>query len=118
MSYLRGLVIFGRFSAILHYREILYLPFCLFANKYTYEKGSTLKGKNLLPMGVNSFPFGVDLISRGRQNNFHWAHFGHPRGAKFPHGDNKYSDKTDLNLRFATTLEGPFFHVAANLFSF
>ena len=29
------------------------------------EKGSSLKGKNLLPMGANYFPFRVDLLSEG-----------------------------------------------------
>ena len=29
------------------------------------EKGSTLKGKNLLPLGVNSFLFRVDPLSEG-----------------------------------------------------
>ena len=31
------------------------------------EKGSTLKGKNLLPFGSKFFPFRVDPFSEGRQ---------------------------------------------------
>ena len=44
-----------------------------FAFLYTsslLKKGSTPKGKNLLPRGANSFPFRVDPFSEGRQNHF------------------------------------------------
>ena len=34
------------------------------------KKGSTLKGKNLLPMGANSYHFRVDPILDGKQKLF------------------------------------------------
>ena len=34
------------------------------------EKGSSLKGKNLLQLGANSFLLRVDPFSKGRQNKF------------------------------------------------
>ena len=39
---------------------------CFSVHQSPSEKGSTLKGKDLLPF----FPFIVDPFSEGRQNNF------------------------------------------------
>ena len=43
---------------------------CDFLFAFLDTKGSTLKGKNLLRLGANSFLFRVDPFSEGRQNNF------------------------------------------------
>ena len=40
-----------------------------FVHQSLSEKGSTLKGKNLLLMGADSFCFGVDPFSEGSINN-------------------------------------------------
>ena len=46
----------GRFTTIfLQGRQILWLPVCFPAYEILSEKESTLKGKNLLPLGANSF---------------------------------------------------------------
>ena len=45
----------GRFSVIFDKGDNLRLPACFLAHHIPSEKGSTLKGKNLLPMGANSF---------------------------------------------------------------
>ena len=37
----------------------------------SFEKGSSLKGKNLLPMGANSFLFEKTPIQKGHKNNFY-----------------------------------------------
>ena len=50
-------------------RQILRLPVCFPAHQIPSEQGSTLKGKNLLPMGAILFLFRVDLFSKGGQNN-------------------------------------------------
>ena len=41
-----------------------------FVDTKTLEKGSTLKGKNLLPFGSKFFHFRVDPFLEGIQNNF------------------------------------------------
>ena len=57
------------------------LPFCkrdnfrdllctVFAQISIFGKGSTLKGKNLLATASKFFPFKVDPVSKGRQNNY------------------------------------------------
>ena len=48
-------------------REPICLTTCLLSYTSPSEKGSTLKGKNLLPRS-KFFPFRVDLFSEGRQN--------------------------------------------------
>ena len=57
---LRGLNIFGRFSAMFYKGEIFLLPVCFPVHQSSSEKMSTSKGKNLLPvlspLKVNSFP--------------------------------------------------------------
>ena len=45
----------GRFSAIVTREMILYPSICFFAHKFPSKKRSTLKEKNLLPWGANSF---------------------------------------------------------------
>ena len=42
-------------SAILKGRQLSWLPVCFPAQQVPSENGSTLKGKNLLPLGANSF---------------------------------------------------------------
>ena len=69
-----------RYSAIFYKGD----NFCVFLyallHPKPFWKGSTVKGKNLLPMGANSFlleythwskffPFTVDPFLKGRQNN-------------------------------------------------
>ena len=45
----------GRISVVFNERAI-FVTFCLFPkNQVPFEKWSTLKGKNLLPLGANSF---------------------------------------------------------------
>ena len=75
---LRGLHTFGRFLAILYKAE----NFCDFFialqhARFPLKRGSTLKGKNLLPLGANSFLRVsklflsiVDSFSERRQNSF------------------------------------------------
>ena len=43
-------------------------PVCSPAQESLSEKGSALKGKNLLPTRSKFFPFRVDPFSEGRQN--------------------------------------------------
>ena len=46
---------FVDFSPFLQGRKVLGLPDCFPVYQSPFEKGSTLKGKNLLPTGANSF---------------------------------------------------------------
>ena len=63
---LKGSDTFGRFfSPFLQGRQFLWLPVCFAAHQISSEKGSTLKGKNLLPGGANSFLFRVDPFKKG-----------------------------------------------------
>ena len=60
----------GRLSAILQRRQLSGLSVCIPVHQALFEKGSTLKGKNLLPGGCKFFPFSVITFSEWRQNNF------------------------------------------------
>ena len=64
---LRGL---GRFTPLFA-RETTLVPSCLLiCTRITFRKGSTLKGKPLLPRGANAFFFfRVEPFSEGSQNN-------------------------------------------------
>ena len=68
--HLRGLNILGRFSVI-YYKGNLFLRFPVsLSHQASSEKGSTLKGKNLLPTGSKFFPSRVEPFSEGNKNNF------------------------------------------------
>ena len=55
-DWLRRLHKLDTFSAIfLQGRQILWLPVCFPEHQVPSGKGSTLEGKNLLPVGANSF---------------------------------------------------------------
>ena len=70
---IRGLDSFGRFSLIFYkgenFCDFLFV-FCSVSSQVPFLKGSTLKGKNLLPLGSKFFPFRVDLFSEGSKNYF------------------------------------------------
>ena len=59
---LRGLYTPIRFSTV--FKEDNFCD-CFPAHKGPTEKGSSLKGKNLLPLGTNSFLFEKTLFQRG-----------------------------------------------------
>ena len=48
----------------------LWLPVCFPAHQISSEKGSTLKGTNLLSTGSKFFPFRVTSFQYGYKNSF------------------------------------------------
>ena len=48
----------------------MWLPACTPVYQGHFIKESTLKGKNLLALGIKYFPFRVDPFLEGRKNNF------------------------------------------------
>ena len=71
---LTGPVTLVDFLPFLQARQLVWFPVCFPANQAHSEKGSTLKGKNLLPLfapkGSKFFPFRVDPFSEGMQKQF------------------------------------------------
>ena len=50
--------------------QLFWLPFCFPANQTLSVKGSSLKGKNLLPQGTNSFLLEKTPFQKGGKSNF------------------------------------------------
>ena len=52
-------------------KKTIFLTSCLLSfHQVSSEKGSTLKGKNLVPPGSKFFPFRIDPFSEGNKNDF------------------------------------------------
>ena len=87
--------------------QCLWLHFCFHMLQVPSEKESTLKGKNLLPLGANSFlleyhqgvrifPFEVDLIFRRELKQF-WKKVASLESASIPLKD-KFTKSTDIEF--------------------
>ena len=59
----------GKFSFIFERGDNL-CDFCFIVHQFSSVKGSSLKGKNLLPLGSKFFPFRVDPFSEQKQKQF------------------------------------------------